>query len=35
MLFVGVDASKEEGSAILEQIGADGQQHPYRFKSTM
>jgi hypothetical protein len=35
MLFVGVDASKEGGGAVLEQIGADGKRHPCRFESTM
>jgi ribonuclease HI len=35
MLFVGVDASKEEGGAVLEQIGADGRRHPCRFESTI
>jgi hypothetical protein len=35
MLFVGVDASKEGGGAVLEQMGADGRRHPCRFESTM
>jgi hypothetical protein len=34
-LFVGVDASKEGGGAVLEQIGRDGRRHPCRFASTL
>jgi hypothetical protein len=35
MIFVGVDASKEGGGAVLEQIGRDGKRHPCRFESTL
>jgi hypothetical protein len=35
MMFVGVDASKEGGGAVLEQIGRDGKRHPCRFESTI
>jgi hypothetical protein len=35
MFFVGVDALKEGGGAVLEQIGMDGRRYLCQFESTM